>query len=156
MSWRWRQGGWIAGRAPPGQPPARYERERRPGWSGCSSRAERAPPLLLRQRAQDRFRGGRVRSRRRELQIRLELGRGGCERSGRAFVHERHAELIMRFGVVRVRRDRGLELLLRLGDLAAVPENDALIEQRVRVAAGQRAGRRARELGRLLAGFGRL
>ena len=53
-----------------------------------------------------------------------------------AFVHERHAELIVRFGVVRVGRDRRLERLLGLGDLAAVPQDDALVVERVGVAAG--------------------
>ena len=45
------------------------------------------------------FRGRGVRSFRRELQIGLELGR----RLGEvAIVHERHAELVVRFGVIRV------------------------------------------------------
>ena len=52
-------------------------------------------------------------------------------------------ELIVRFGVIRVGRDRGLELLLGVGDLAGVPENDALVEQRVgTAAAGGGASRR--------------
>ena len=59
-----------------------------------------------------------------------------------ALVHERHAELVVRLGVVRVRGDRRLELLLRLGNLAGVPEDDALVVERVGVAAAQR--RRAR------------
>ena len=59
-----------------------------------------------------------------ELQVRLEL-RGRTREV--AFVDERHAELIVRLGVVGLRGDRGLELLLRLGDLAGVPEDDALV-----------------------------
>ena len=91
--------------------------------------------------AEDPLRGGGVRSVRRELQVGLELGRGAGEV---ALVHQRHAELIVRFGVIRVRGDRAFELLLRVGDLAGVPEDDALVEQRVGVAAAAapRAARR--------------
>ena len=87
-----------------------------------------------------------------QLQVGLELGCGSQARL--PSVHERHAELVMRLGVVRVRGDRALELLLGVGDLAGVPEDDALIEQRVSIAARrpQGARRAARELARLGAG----
>ena len=40
-----------------------------------------------------------------------------------AFVHERHAELIVRFGMIRLGRDHLLELHLRVGDFTCVPQN---------------------------------
>ena len=55
----------------------------------------------------------------------------------------------MRFGVIRVRRDHRFELLLRLGDLAGVPENDALVVQRVGTAAAA-TRRRRRQLAAFL------
>ena len=57
----------------------------------------------------------------------------------------------MRFGVARIRRDGGFELLLRVGNLAGVPENHALVEHRVGVAAARGAGGRAARFHRLLA-----
>ena len=57
----------------------------------------------------------------------------------------------MGLGVIRIRSDGRFELLLRVGDLAAVPQNDALVVQRIRVAAatGGRAGAAATRGGQL-------
>ena len=98
--------------------------------------------LLLRQLRDQRLRRRGVRPVRRELQVRVELGRRRSA-SLPSFTSA-IAELVVRLGVVRIRRDRRLELLLRVGDLAGVPEDDALVVERVGVAAapGRRAGRR--------------
>src|SRR5690242_13352320 len=93
---------------------------------------------------------------RREFQVGLELG---CRAGEIVLVHQRHPELIVRFGVARVRGDRAFELLLRVGDLAGVPENDTLVEHRVGIAAAAggagRASRAAAQLHRFRAGCGR-
>src|SRR5215203_6153147 len=79
---------------------------------------------LLLQLRDERFCRFGVRSARREFQVGLELRGGACEV---ALVHERHAELIVRFRVARVGLDRAFELLLGLGDLARVPQDHALV-----------------------------
>jgi hypothetical protein len=57
----------------------------------------------------------------------------------------------VRLGVVRVRGDRGLEFRLRIGDLAAVPQDDAFVVQRVCVAALERSRRSGAQLRRFRA-----
>src|SRR5688572_13347967 len=64
----------------------------------------------------------------RDLDVGLERSDGLREL---AFIQQRHAELIVGVGVVRVALDRLFELDLRLGDLALVPQDDALVERRV-------------------------
>src|SRR3954462_8105002 len=119
MSWRRRRGGWWRGRAGPGRRRARCDRERPPAW-----RQARRNRTLLLELCQQRLRGRRVRTFRRQLQIRIELG-------GRArqvpLVDERHAELIVRLGVIRIRLNGALEGFRGAGNLAGVPENDALV-----------------------------
>ena len=109
----------------------------------------RASTYLLELR--DESLGGRgVGTLRCELQIGFELGGGAREVP---FVHERHAELVVRLGVIRIRLNRRLERLLGVGDLAAVPQHDALVEERVRAARRAAGGaERRRQLRRLGAG----
>ena len=59
-----------------------------------------------------------------------------------AFVHERHRQLIVRFGVVGLAAIACSNALLGVRNLAGVPEDDALVVERVGVAAGEAAGLR--------------
>ena len=81
-SWRRRRGGRRTGRARPGRPRARCDRGRRP--AGRGARRDRALRLLLQRHAHERASPAARSARRRELQVRLELGDGaspGCLRS---------------------------------------------------------------------------
>src|SRR5580765_8511895 len=114
----------MTDRVRPGGQRARHVRERCPTGRG--------DPALLLELCDERLGGGGVLPVWRQLEIRFELVRRAGEV---AFVDERHAELIVRFRVTRVRGDRTLERFLRLCDLATVPQDYALVEQRIGVTA---------------------
>ena len=73
--------------------------------------------------------GGRIRSVRRELHVCVEFAARALEI---ALVHERHSQLVVRLGVIGLRRNHLLERGLGLGNFSCVPENDALVVRRVR------------------------
>src|SRR6185295_17955303 len=114
-------------RASPGWPSARSVRER---WT-AGTRARWNRSLLL-ELCHERLGGRGVWSLRGEFQIGLEF-RGRARHV--ALVHERHAELIVRFRVIRVRGDSALEGFLGVGDLAGVPQDHALVVLRIGIAA---------------------
>src|SRR4029453_18321095 len=64
---------------------------------------------------------------RRELQIRFEVF---FRVGGLPFVHDGHAQPVVRFGHVRIDLHRLLELGLCFRDFSGVPEDDPLIEDR--------------------------
>src|SRR5262245_12925576 len=101
-----------------------------------ASRSGIASSNLLGKALQNVLRRGGVRTAGRQLQVRFELGLRARKIT---LVHQRHTELIVRFGVIRLGRDGRLELLFRVGDLSRVPEDLALVVEWVGVAAYGRA-----------------
>src|SRR5437870_2556196 len=99
----------------PTRPAARAIRSRTSASRARSAAGSVMHPLLglcslhylLGQLRGERLRLGRVRSVRRELDVCVELATRALEI---AFVHERHAELVVRLGVIGLRCDRLLEL----------------------------------------------
>ena len=102
MSWRRRRAGLRRGRGRPGRPRARCDRERRP--AGRGARRDRALLLELRRPAPSPVGGVRAVG----ASFRYVSNSVTALRHV-ALVHERHPELVMRLGVVRIGRDRLLE-----------------------------------------------
>src|SRR5205085_166170 len=101
-------------------------------WSVETASTQKSELSLFLELCNQSLRGGGVGAIGRELEIGLELRRRAGEV---ALVHQCHAELIVSLSVVGVGLERGFECLLGFRDLSAVPQHDALIEERIRAAA---------------------